>query len=273
MEADLGSITIHYEMFGTGTPILFIHGAAGDHQAWLGVDEQLFVDRQDWKRIYLDLPGHGKTPAPDWLNTNDQVLDVLLQFIDRVIPGVRFAVSGFSWGGYLAQGIVYMRFSDVIGLRLIGPAMHRNLEPKPERMLLVKDETLLTDLDPYLKGLAESALVVQTPDTIGRLRTWQLLVQSALQDDANFHSRLQWAYSFDVDKFPQPFDKPTLILLGRQDNVVGYRDAWRAMDNFPRATFTVLDQAGHMIASLEHVELCQNLSMDWLDRMEQANRG
>ena len=85
MECNLGDITIHYQMVGSGIPLLFLHGGVGDHQAWLQTLEPLFEHRVRWQRFYLDLPGHGRSQAPDWLVTEDQVLDVLLRFIDQVM--------------------------------------------------------------------------------------------------------------------------------------------------------------------------------------------
>lgn len=47
--------------------------------------------------------------------------------------------------------------------------------------------------------------------------------------DNEFLERLKengYGFSFDADKTMNTFDKPTLILLGRQDASVGYKDAW-----------------------------------------------
>ncbi len=38
-------------------------------------------------------------------------------------------------------------------------------------------------------------------------------------------------------------------------------------DNYPRATFAVLDQAGHFV-NIEQNVLCQALMHEWLDRVE-----
>ncbi|HLO18799.1 MAG TPA: alpha/beta hydrolase, partial [Anaerolineales bacterium] len=243
MECELGDITVNYQMVGSGKPLLFLHGSVGDHQPWLQTLEPLFDHRQGWKRIYLDLPGHGPTQAPDWLTTDDQVLDVLLRFIDRVIPSERFVVAGFSWGGYLAQGIVYQRISEVDGLLLIAPGTHRDDEKNPERTVLVKNEELLTELDELLKELATGVLVMQNRRTIDRLQTLSQSFRSIIQDDPDFAARLKQGFSFDMDNLPRPYDKPVLFLLGRQDHIVGYRNAWQILENFPRATFAVLDQA------------------------------
>lgn len=272
MECDLGDITVNYRLVGNGIPLLFLHGGVGDPQPWLQAIEPLFERREGWQRIYLDLPGHGQTQAPDWLTTEDQVLDILLRCIDRIIQSKRFVVAGFSWGGYLAQGIIFKRFSDIDGALLIAPGTHRKDEPNPERMILVKDEALVSSLDDLPKEIASGALVVQNRRTIDRLQTLSQSFHSMMQDDPKFAARFKRGFSFDIDKLPKPYDKPTLFLLGRQDHIVGYRNAWQILENFPRATFAVLDQAGHGIALIEQIQVSQSLINDWLDRVEEDTR-
>lgn len=76
------------------------------------------------------------------------------------------------------------------------------------------------------------------------------------------------AFSFDVDALPEPFPAPALFLLGRQDNVVGYRDAWDVVEHYPRATFAVLDRAGHFL-NYNQEALFKALVNEWLDRVEE----
>lgn len=76
-------------------------------------------------------------------------------------------------------------------------------------------------------------------------------------------------YSFDVDKLPQPFAGPVVILLGRQDSSVGYQDAWHILENYPRASFAVLDRAGHNL-QIEQPQLFNALVGEWLDRVQEA---
>jgi pimeloyl-ACP methyl ester carboxylesterase len=66
-------------------------------------------------------------------------------------------------------------------------------------------------------------------------------------------------------------DLPALILLGRQDAVVGYRDAWRIIENYPRATFAILDRTGHFL-TVEQQALYSTLVNEWLDRVEESAR-
>jgi len=60
-----------------------------------------------------------------------------------------------------------------------------------------------------------------------------------------------------------PFLAPTLILTGRQDNICGYRDAWEVLELYPRATFAVLDRAGHILRGEQEAPVhrtCQRMA-------------
>ena len=112
-------------------------------------------------------------------------------------------------------------------------------------------------------------VVVQSQVALDKLRA---VIQPAVEAaDQEFLTRLDShrEFSFDVDKLPQPFSKPTLILLGRQDSVVGYRDAWEILENYPRATLAVLDCAGHFLGGGEQVELFGALVNEWLNRVNE----
>jgi pimeloyl-ACP methyl ester carboxylesterase len=50
--------------------------------------------------------------------------------------------------------------------------------------------------------------------------------------------------------------------------MVGYRDAWEILENYPRSTFAVLDRAGHNL-QIEQETLFNALVNGWLDRVEE----
>jgi pimeloyl-ACP methyl ester carboxylesterase len=265
MQCDLGDIAIFYETCGTGRPIVMLPGIPSDHRVMLRFMEPLFTQRNGWLRLYPDLPGTGHTPGSDRLATQDQMLDAVLAFIDTVIPGQRFVLAGLSYGGYLTRGVVYRRAALIDGVLLCAPAVTAPPAEAqlPPRTTLVEDPTLMAQLEPGIAGL----LVVQSPTVVEAARAVQEEVQLA---DHTFLARLEAAgpFSFDVDTLPAPFGGPTLILTGRQDHLCGYQDAWDLLDNYPRATFAVLDRAGHFV-NIEQDVLCQALMREWLDRVEE----
>ncbi len=63
----------------------------------------------------------GKTKGPPWITGTDQMLSVILDFIDGILPDQHFVVAGESYGGYLARGVIKAREPLVDGLLLICP--------------------------------------------------------------------------------------------------------------------------------------------------------
>lgn len=272
MKCRLDRITIHYEVRGEGRALLALHGWPLDHRAMVGALEPMFEKRQGWKRIYPDLPGMGKTKGPDWLRTQDQMLDTIIDLLERVIPGERFSLAGLSYGGLLAQGLVYRLADRVDGLFLIVPSMGpeetRDLPPHS----VVHMEPINFDgvADENIVGFKNIA-VVRTQE---HLEAWKRDIIPGLKAaDEGFLSRLRknYAFSFDITKLPKPFTKPALFLHGRQDSVCGYRDAWKVLESYPRATYVVLDRAGHSL-QMEQPVLYEALTNEWLDRVEEAAR-
>jgi pimeloyl-ACP methyl ester carboxylesterase len=271
MECKLDHLSIHYQAFGAGKPILLLHGAPLDHRVLVGCMEPIFENRDGWLRIYPDLPGMGRSTGANWISSQDQMLEVVLKFIDRVIPEQSFTLVGHSYAGYLARGIIYHRRQAVDGLLLLVPWI--TYDPKqrsvPEKVTLAEDAALLAGLDP---GEAEGfvfAAVVQNQKHWERYR--REFLPGILAHDPQFFARLleHSAFSFDVDAPSEPFVKPTLILAGKQDHISGYREQRSILKNYPRATFVVLDRAGHRL-QIEQEALFNALVDEWLDRVEES---
>lgn len=65
----------------------------------------------------------GKSNAPDWINSSDRVVEVLIPFIEEIISTEEFLLVGESYGGYLARGILTKLFERVNGLLLVCPVV------------------------------------------------------------------------------------------------------------------------------------------------------
>jgi pimeloyl-ACP methyl ester carboxylesterase len=272
MECKLENITVYYESFGEGRPVIMLPGWSLSHHHMLHDMEPLFTSRTGLKRLYLDLPGTGKTPGKDWITNQDKILEVVLDFIDAVVPGQRFTVAGASAGAYLARGVVYRKPELIEGVLLAVPLIMAEDAKRdvPSQVYLVKDPLLMSKLSPEEVEALQMA-VVQNQGVLDTLRA--SLFSADEMGDAEFLSRIRedpknYAFSFDVDALPKPCPAPTLIVAGRQDSNVGYRDAWKILENYPRGTFAVLDRAGHLLEA-EQEDLFRALASEWLDRVEE----
>ena len=272
MDCELKDTTVHYEALGEGRPIVMLHGWSVDHRHMVSDMEPLFRQRDGWKRIYLDLPGHGTTPGKDWITNQDRMLDVVLDFIDSLIPGQRFVVAGTSAGAYLARGVVHHRSASIDGLLLTVPLIVADDAERhvPSPVTLVADPALVSELEPDEAEFFQIA-VVQSRKVVDYIRA--NFTSGSETGDQAFQAKIRehpenYAFSFDVDALPKPFPAPTLIVAGRQDSVAGYRDAWGILENYPRGTFVVLDRSGHFLP-FEQEDLFHALVGEWLDRVEE----
>ena len=248
-----------------------IHGFAPDHRLMKGCMEPIFENRDNYKRIYFDLPGMGKTTAPKWLKNSDQMLDVALEFIDKVIPNEKFIIASESYGCYLARGVLLKRSKFIDGILFICPLIipipdKRNL-PKYFKVI-IKDEVLISSLNASDTMELENSLVIQNRDVWERYKD-EVLSGLKIVDQKFFEKIFpaNYEFSFEVDKLLKIYENPTLFLLGRQDLTVGYHDAWKIIEKYPSATFAILDQAGHNL-QIEKANLFNPLVNDWLDRIE-----
>ncbi len=258
---------LKYVEIGRGRPILVMHGGKLDHRHMVDALEPAFSDLTGWQRIYVDLPGCGGSTGFDHVHSQDDVLAAILEFAAATSAGSPIAVIGESRGSYIAQGLAYARPALISGLALIVPGGNSAAakETLPEPVVLVRDAGLLKDLELTVKGRAER-LVVQTAAIVEKIR--QTKVPAAAAHDAALEARLseRLTFSFHEVMLATVFDRPSLIVSGRQDSIVGYTDAAAMLSCYPRATYALLDCAGHS-PGWERPHLFWALMQDWLERL------
>jgi pimeloyl-ACP methyl ester carboxylesterase len=266
---DAAGVQVHYTEHGPseGRTVVLLHGFTPDHRLMTGCFEPVFACRPGWRRLYLDLPGMGRTSAPEHFASSDDVFETVLAAIDNLAPGP-YVLAGESYGGYLARSLVAAHPERISGLALICPMV---IAPHAERdvplhQVLVQDEFCASL--PADSEFAEVA-VVQTKETYQRTQA-EIVAGLEIADEAALDRIKQdWTGSLPKETDGTTYGRPTLFMLGRQDSSTGYRDAWALMDHYPRATVAVLDRAGHN-AQIEQPELFGALVHEWLDRVEEG---
>ncbi|KAK4892365.1 hypothetical protein LTR27_009199 [Elasticomyces elasticus] len=222
----------------------------------------------------------GQTPAGA-IKDLDSMLQSLSAFVEKHILPSRFLLIGTSCGAYFARALAYKYPSAVDGLLL--------------RVPLIEPVTSKRDLDPFVPVISNSALLsslsttdretlgdvpVQTPEYIDGLKT--RLQTSILPAITASDSAVLETIRNDPDLYRlttpmhspgMPFPKPTLILTGRQDTVVGYRDAWPLLACYPRASFVALDRTDHGLPVDDtDILIFEALVSNWLSRCEEMQQ-
>lgn len=262
------TVALNFVERGAGVPVLALHGWKPDHRLMLGCLEPVFAARPGYRRLYPDLPGMGATVAPASVNGSDDLLRAVDEFVEREIGAEPFLLAGESYGGYLARALARRRVDQVLGLALIcpiGTALEQAERDVPALAVLRPDPEVVAGLEPRVaKGYAELA-VVQTAETARRYVAEVLSGLDVADTVAMARIRADWRLTEDPEG-GAPYTRPTLILTGRQDDSVGYLDQFALLPHYPRASFAVLDVAGHNL-QIDQPQLFDALVLEWLDRV------
>jgi pimeloyl-ACP methyl ester carboxylesterase len=249
---------IHHVEHGSGRPVLVLHGAGVDHREAEACFEPALAGVPGLRRIYPDLPGLGRTPAPAALRSADGVLDMLLDLADEVTGGTAYLLIGHSAGAYYAQAMAARRAAQVAGLALVCPLLP-GVRDLPEHRLVAGAGELGDDV-------FRSYFVIQTPEMLERYDRY-VAPAAALVDQAALE-RIGERWELTPVHGP-PYAGPMVVVAGRLDSTVGYAAALDLVDHHPHASLAVLDDAGHALPH-EQPELLRSLLAEWLARVERA---
>ncbi|MCJ1711144.1 alpha/beta hydrolase [Clavibacter michiganensis subsp. phaseoli] len=257
-----------YEV-GSGAPVVLLHGFGLDHRSLLPL-EPIFERSKGWRRIYLDLPGATLSPAGD-ITSSQGIADAVVEEVSARVGDEPFAIVGNSYGGMIARYVAHEARSRVLGLAtlagvFVAPHVERSVPP---RAVLRHEPEIEQILGSALEQYREDAVVESTSDARAFL---DHVLPGVTGADGSALERIAGNYALEgepEERHPEPFTQPTLHITGRQDDVVGYSDAWSRVEHYPRASFAVLDGAGHNLLFERHA-LCFALIDDWLGRVRRG---
>lgn len=258
---------------GEGLPLIAIHGNGVDHRLLLPLDDCLAVSGS-WERIYLDLPGFGGTPPLDGEGGLPELADWLVATVRGLVGERPFALLANSLGGLLARYVVARFPGQVLGLALVAPVVDPDSSQRvlPEQSATERDDDLLRSLPTADREEFTGVAARQVADS------WAAFSTSALPGiraaDPHAMERLARRYFLGegATATAPVFEGPTLIVTGRQDHIVGYEDQFRLLAGYPRATYVVLDGAGHNV-HLEQPEIVASALLDWSRRVRSTAGG
>lgn len=244
---------LHYDIVGSGKKILILHGLGCNLNMMKACMEPIFEKIRiksniEYQRIYLDLPGMGKSTCDIELASSDYILDILNQFVKEIVQG-DFLLVGESYGGYLARGILFDNIETVEGLMLLCPVIvpKRTQRDLPVKNVYIKDETFIETLSEKEQNEFCEFAVVATEFSYNRYKAEVLDGMKDVEERFIFNLKNKYEFSSDIDAKIRSklFAKPSLFIAGRQDICVGYKDLLKLIEDYPKATVTVLDMAGH----------------------------
>ncbi|WEV68586.1 alpha/beta hydrolase [Bifidobacterium sp. ESL0775] len=251
---------------GEGLPIIIAHGMGVDHRSLIMLDDAFPEGTQ---RIYMDLPGYGQTPALQGIGGLPELAEWFTNAVNELVGGSRrFALLGNSMGGALVRDTLSREPKRVAGVALIASVVdpvisHRHLA---EHVISNANPDLTHNL-PQDKVIDFVTMGVnQSFDAWRRYQRYILPGTKLCDRDANAKLGQRYWLDGDPEQRLGTYTGPTLIVAGKEDQVVGYEDQKALLPHYPNAVYKVIDPAGHNI-HIDQPEAIKPLLAEWSSKL------
>jgi 2-hydroxy-6-oxonona-2,4-dienedioate hydrolase len=110
--------TLAVRRFGSGTPLVLVHGGVGSWTHWIANVEAL---AHRFALTLVDLPGYGDAPDPVDKGP-DGYLQTIARDLEQAMQGwERYGLVGFSFGAVVCTAIALQLDTQVKAMSLLGP--------------------------------------------------------------------------------------------------------------------------------------------------------
>lgn len=274
---------VHTEAWGEGSrTVLLVHGLGESTLVWHAVAGPL-ARRSESTVIAVDLPGFGRSLLGHRRAHVDDSIEIVAALLDELEPEL---LVGHSMGGLAALGALDARPGGVEGLVLMAPAL---------QMASMSAWRVLRFVPVLVPGLG--------PRLVSRVRRWQGAERAVdqhlegvmhdptrldpelrermveLREDLNEDRRSAMAYAGAARSitvrmgrgftWAQGIDVPTLVIQGRDDQLVPVDLVDRLRTRRPDWRYEVIEQCGHT-PQLEYPERVIDLVATWATEVASA---
>ncbi len=261
--ARVREIELAYEVSGTGSPVVLLHGFPFNRTLWR---EQVEALRERYMVITVDLRGHGETPASDAPATMEEMAKDVAALLDS-LGLARVVLGGLSMGGYVALAF-YQLFPERVRALLLADTRPQadtdearlNREETAKRVLSAGMETIA---DAMLPKLLAPATHAEQPQIVRRVS--DMILRTDPQGAASALRGM--AVRRDQTELLRRIDCPALIIVGSLDAITPPADAELMQRKIRNARLEVIAGASH-VSNVERPAEFNRALEKFLDELE-----
>lgn len=235
-----GDLYLYYEDYGTGYPVILIHGLGSDHNVWTGLSPFL---KEEYRIIALDLRGHGlstKTPGPYSMELFSNDIYQFLESLD--INQAHFI--GHSMGGSILLEMALTHPDKIQSLTLISSFAYIDHHLKNVFMRL---NTILSNdgydafFDACLELTYTSKFLKRNEDSFKEIKelTMKTSSISSLKNTINACLKVNMIDSLGSVKIP------ARVIAGGTDHFTPLYHAQRIKNAISQSKIEIIDTLGH----------------------------
>ncbi|HUL44151.1 MAG TPA: alpha/beta fold hydrolase [Bacteroidota bacterium] len=248
-----------------GVPVVLIHGFPFSKEMW---KPQTDILSKDYYVITYDIRGHGASDVGDGQYSIELFVDDLFALLDHLKIGQVVAV-GLSMGGYIALRAIEREPARFRGLVLCDTKSEAdNNDGKVRRMEQVRNikaHGLGSFVEPFLSSVFHPTTFQEKPDAVEAIRS-SILKSHPL---AVSGTAIALAARTDTTSSLYTITVPTLIMVGKYDQLAPPSAANAMKEKIPNAVLHLINQAGHM-SNLENPGEFNKYLLEFLGKLKTA---
>lgn len=248
---------------GRGPCVLLAHGFPLDHSMWA---PQIAALSKNHRVIAPDLRGFGASEATPGTVTMDRFADDLAAILDALEVREPITFCGLSMGGYIAWQFWKRHAARLRSLILCDTRAAPDSAEAAQGRLDTAEKVLRQGRIPLVRAmipkLFSRATREDNPDLIEAVR--EMIGRASPEGIAAALRGM--AQREDVRSYLTAIDLPTLVLVGREDEISTVEEMQAIVEAMPRAEFVVIENAGHM-ATLENADATNEAVTKFLESL------
>ena len=219
------------ERYGSGTPLVFIHGAGGSTLSWVFQRPHF---EGSYTVILADLPGHGNSGGPSCDSIGGYADALKDAFELNQVPAA--FVVGHSMGGAIAIDLA-MRYPALVrGIVLIGTGAR--LKVYPEIL-----EGIIKDKEKTARMIIDTAF---SPAFSEKLKD-KVFTEYMKNDAKTVFNDFTACDGFNAMEQLNSLSVPALVICGKEDRFTPVKYSHYLTDSIPGAGLVLVEGAGHMV--------------------------
>ncbi len=242
---------LHFKKFGSGPPLIILHGVFGSSDNWKTLANHLMSTFE----VYLvDQRNHGLSPHSDDFNYQVMTDDLKELLDDEQIE--KYSLLGHSMGGKTAMNFAIQYPEKIIKLIIVDIAPKRY---PPRHQNILKGVHSLTLHEINTRKEADDLLSV----TINNAGIRQFILKNLSRNpEGLFYWKINWkAIEDNIQAIGAPllshavFSGKVMFIRGAQSDYILNEDEPLLKKHFPNAVLITIKKAGHWVHAEQPAQL------------------
>ena len=240
-------IRFEYAIEGEGKPLVLLHGGQGDSSSFYSLVPSL---SKHFKVLSFDQRGSGFSDKPNGPYTMELLADDTVHLMEA-LKIASAHIFGISMGGMVAQALA-LRHPKRVNSLILGCTLPGGWE-KAYKINHAKEVFTAFSIDQQLEPEIRAKALSQVVFSAGFIDKNPTILNDLVQarkkkpiDPIGLKGRMDAVDSFDAFSKLKDIHCPTLIITGKDDRLVDWRNSKLLNEEIPHSKLLYFEHAGHL---------------------------